>query len=115
MNRNLCQKCQENPVTVNYKRKGKTYYRKHCYRCIEETRNKKNLVASLLKKSGYKLKLYCDRCGFKAKTPKQMSLHYVDKDPMNTSIQNLRSVCKNCDIELREFPRLKCDAPVADF
>lgn len=115
MNRPICQKCNERHATVNYKKNGKTYYRKYCFQCIEKTRNKKKLAASLLKRSGYKLKSTCDRCGFKAKTPKQMSLHYIDKDILNSSLSNIRTVCKNCEIELNEFPTRKVDSIIADY
>ena len=109
-----CKECKKKPAAVNYYRKGKTYYRSCCKGCIERKQNDQKLSVSLLKKSGYKKKTRCDRCGFNSKTPEQVSIYYLDGNNLNTSLANLRSFCANCIIELRHKPSNHGDL-LADF
>lgn len=74
-----------------------------------------DLTAQLLKKSGYKKKTVCDRCGFKSKTHKQMEIYYKDGNKLNVSLSNLRSFCANCVIELKENPAAKDRDLLADY
>ena len=99
---------------VNYKRNGKTYYRKVCNECSRAHKVSREKPRQLLKRSGYKIKGTCDRCGFKSKTPQQMKLVYLDSNPSNVSISNLRTYCLNCEAEMRYAPKAKTGL-VADY
>jgi hypothetical protein len=112
---NICNTCKQRACTVNYYRKGKAYYRKQCNQCIREQKLKKVLPAQLLKKSGYKKKFICDRCGFKAKNPAQIKIHYKDQNPYNVSVSNLKSYCANCVIEITHDPDADRQTILADF
>lgn len=110
-----CENCNRHPVTVNYVRNDKTYYRKICYYCTKEKKQAKEQVKQLLKKSGYKKKAICDRCNFVSKTPEQIKIHYRDRNLYNVSSNNLRSYCINCVIEVRNNPAADKRSIIADF
>lgn len=115
MTSKLCNICNSNNVTVNYTRNGKTYYRKTCYHCNKKKKLDNELPVLLLKKSGYKKKNVCDRCGFKAKTQAQMKIYYKDNNIYNVSPNNLRSYCANCLIEINNNPSSSKKDIVADY
>lgn len=104
MTEKMCNICNKHPVAKNYVRKGKTYYRKICYYCIKEKKNQKKEAVQLLKKSGYRMKTNCDRCGFVAKATEQIRIHFRDNNKYNVSLSNLRSYCVNCIIEVKNNP-----------
>jgi len=52
------------------------------------------------KSTGYQKKNKCDRCGFRARFSAQISVYHVDGRLDNVDVKNLRSVCKNCEVEL---------------
>jgi len=110
----LCKKCSRYPCETNYYRKGKTYYRKLCKQCITKEKNNSKIEIQLLKKSGYKKKSRCDRCGFVSKIPEQISIYYVDGNRLNAALPNLRSYCLNCVVELKYLPNNHGDL-LADF
>lgn len=115
MEKPKCIKCKTNSCLVNYKRKGKTYYRKFCFQCSSEKNKRKELEKSLLEKSGYKKKNICDRCGFNCRHPSQMRIVYLDGDKLNVSRSNLRTHCANCIIELANNPLSKKNDLVPDY
>ena len=115
MTNQVCNICQNNPVAVNYKRNGKTYYRKTCYYCNKKKKSETELPNQLLKKSGYKKKAVCDRCGFKSKTSAQMEIYYRDNNIYNVSLSNLRSYCSNCIIEIKTNPDAAKKNIIADY
>ena len=110
-----CENCNKHSATVNYTRNGKTYYRRLCYHCNKLKKSESDLASQLLKKSGYKKKSVCDRCGFKSKTHKQMEIYYRDNNKLNVSLSNLRSFCANCIIEVTENPLTKDRDLLADY
>lgn len=114
MYRKLCEICNKNLVTVNYKRKDKVYYRTKCYNCIKKEKENKTKTSQLLKKSGYVKKLKCDRCGFQSKTTNQTELYYIDGNEHNVNLSNLRTHCLNCDAEIKSNPT-KYKNIIADF
>ena len=114
MNKKICEICNENHVTVNYKRNDKVYYRKKCYNCIKKEKESNTKVKQLLKKSGYVKKLKCDRCGFQCKTSKQTEIYYVDGNSHNVNLNNLRTQCLNCNAEITSNPA-KYKNIIADF
>jgi len=97
MNRPLCKNCSQKPASINYKRKGKTYYRKKCDSCIRKVKNMRPPVPNW-SKAGYKKKLICDKCAFKARWLGQIVIYYVDGNMNNVKLANLKSVCLNCTI-----------------
>lgn len=111
----ICNTCGNHPVTVNYVRNNKTYYRKMCYYCIKEKKKNKDQLVQLLKKSGYKIKKTCDRCNFVSKTTDQIKIHFKDRNPYNVSPTNLRSYCVNCVIEVKNNPAADNKTIIADF
>lgn len=99
-----CSQCKNHEVSVNYIRNGKIYYRNLCYYCIKQNKKEKELPSQLLKKSRYKKKMICDRCGFTAKTTHQIDIYYADGNRFNVSLSNLKSICLNCYAELKHVP-----------
>lgn len=115
MTKQVCNICRSNPATVNYVRNGKTYYRKTCYHCNKKKKTNNEMPAQLLKKSGYKKKTICDRCGFKSKTSAQMTIYYKDNNTFNVSLSNLRTYCANCLIEITTNPSSAKKDIIADY
>ena len=108
MKRPLCIVCNQRHAGINYRRNGKTYYRKKCDTCIREGRGIKPAKPNWTK-SGYKKKIVCDKCGFRSRWAKQIVVYYVDGDLNNTKQNNLKSICLNCSvaIEKQDVPWIK--------
>jgi hypothetical protein len=90
--RDLCKKCNQRPVAINYYKEGKPFYRSMCDHC---SRNRTEGVPQW-QKAGYKKKAACDKCSFASKNPEQFNVYYVDGDPSNCRYTNLKTVCANC-------------------
>jgi len=99
MSRPVCEACKKRPAAVNCRHNDKTYYRKRCDSCIRSKRNAKPPVPRWRGK-GYKKKLICDRCGFRAKSAKQTLVYHQDGDLNNCNLNNLKTVCLNCSVEV---------------
>ena len=99
--RPICIKCLQRHAGINYKRNGKTYYRKKCDTCIREAKAIKPAKPNWTK-SGYKKKMVCDKCHFKARWGKQILVYYVDGDLKNTQLSNLKSICLNCSVAVEK-------------
>lgn len=99
MIRDLCHKCQQRPVAINYYKEGKIFYRSVCDHC-SKNRQKEN---PLWKLSGYKKKNNCDKCGFTSKYQEQFNIFYIDGNPSNCRPTNLKTVCSNCQRILHKF------------
>jgi hypothetical protein len=97
--RDLCPTCRERAVAINYIREGVTHYRKYCAACIRIGRKLKPEPPAW-QKAGYKKKLTCEKCGFKAKLPEQLNVFYVDGNLKNNNHFNLKTVCLNCQPEV---------------
>lgn len=94
--RNLCPICTQNPVAVNYKRNGNTYYRQLCGVCSRKGKKLKPQPPAWYK-SGYRKKPQCERCGFKAEiVEKQLLVFHIDGNLRNNDWSNLKTVCLNC-------------------
>lgn len=108
MKRPICTKCGQRHVSINYRRGDKTYYRKVCDTCIRASKAIKPAKPRWAK-IGYKKKLVCDKCHFKARWTKQMIVYYVDGDLNSTRLSNLKSICLNCSvsIEKQDMPWVK--------
>jgi len=84
---------------VNYQRNGVTHYRSRCENCARKNRGLRPREPRW-KSAGYKKKMTCDRCGFRAKYVAQIMVYHIDGDLNNTAVKNLKSVCRNCEVEL---------------
>ena len=114
MNRPLCTSCFGNPAAINYKSGDKIRYRRVCASCARK--GKKTRVSPAWIKAGYKKKLVCERCNFKAKNLQQIFVYYIDGNLKNNSWTNLRSVCANCRIELNLSKTTWRESPlIADY
>jgi hypothetical protein len=99
--RSLCCACQQRPVAVNYTRDTITHYRTRCDACLKRKKNPKPYQPRW-QASGYKKKMTCDRCGFRAQYTAQMLVYHVDGNLANSSVKNLKSICKNCEITINK-------------
>jgi hypothetical protein len=98
--RSLCCVCEQRPVAVNYIKDDITHYRTKCDACLKKKKNPRPFVPRW-KAAGYKKKMSCDCCGFKARWSAQMLVFHVDGNLAHNDLKNLRSVCKNCEINLQ--------------
>lgn len=85
--------CGHRPAAVNYRKDGKTYYRKKCERCL---RNGIGHGIPKWQQAGYEKKCYCEKCGFKSKHLEQFNVYHIDGDLLNTRPNNLKTICANC-------------------
>ena len=114
MNRPLCSVCKGNPAAINYRTADKVRYRKICSSCARKGKKNKEMPAWV--RAGYKKKLSCERCNFKAKMSSQMIVFYIDGNLKNNDWSNLRSVCANCRIELQSTKTTWKESPLlADY
>jgi hypothetical protein len=97
--RPLCASCGKKPAAVNYTKNKTTHYRSRCDSCIRKKRGISAPVPQWVK-AGYKKKLQCEHCGFKAKYKEQLFVYHVDGNLNNTALSNLKTVCANCQIEV---------------
>ncbi len=94
----ICPCCHRKPTAINYKKNGRTYYHKKCIVCY---RKKRKVAPAGWLKSGYKKKEKCERCGFRFKFPEQSSVYHVDGNVENNDWMNLKTVCCNCEVEIK--------------
>jgi len=96
--RPICKQCNTNPRAIAYyRRNGKVQYRSVCEDCLKKPKPKtQKPPAAKWETSGYKKKMVCDLCKFRAQYSTQISVIYVDGNTNNNALINLRSVCLNC-------------------
>jgi hypothetical protein len=99
MKRPVCPACQQRPCAVNYIREDVTHYRSRCENCIRKNRSLPKRKPRW-EQAGYKKKMTCDHCGFRARYSAQILVYHVDGRLDNCDHRNLKSVCKNCEVEL---------------
>ena len=87
--RPLCT-CGRAPVSVNYYKNGKAFYRSQCGSCA------RGVVRPRWQLAGYKPLDKCDKCGFKSPHTEVFSVFHVDGDLNNCRHTNLKTVCANC-------------------
>lgn len=90
--RPLCKTCGSRPVAINYRRDDKTFYRSQCDHCARN----RHVGKPLWYQAGYKMKLKCDRCGHTSQYKEQFNVYYIDGNPKNCQVSNLKTVCANC-------------------
>ena len=94
--RPLCVQCKAKPRAYAYKRNDKIYWRTLCDTCNRKKAKKKVGGVTALQRSGYKKKVRCELCGFRAQQSAQLDVFFVDGNMRNTSPVNLKTVCANC-------------------
>ena len=90
--RELCKTCGSRPVAINYRKGDKIFYRRKCDHCAKG----RGAGKPLWYLAGYRMKLKCDRCGHESKYKDQFNVYYLDGNPSNSKILNLKTVCANC-------------------
>jgi hypothetical protein len=98
-NRPLCSSCHSRLAAINCYRHGKAYYRSVCDDCARKKKKHKPPVPRW-QASGYKKKMVCDRCGFRARSSAQMLVYHVNGDLNDSDLRNLKTVCLNCSVEV---------------
>lgn len=91
--RPLCE-CGLKPAAINYRKNGKTFYRKKCGPCARA--GTAGATVPNWKKRGYQKKSYCEKCGFKSSYEEQFNVYHVDGDLNNCRHKNLKTICANC-------------------
>ena len=105
--------CGKRPAAINYKKDGKTYYRKKCEQCL---RNGAGHGIPLWEQRGYVKKNVCEKCGFKSKHSEQFNVFHVDGNLENFRPNNLKTICANCQrIVQKEGIRWKQGDLTPDF
>jgi hypothetical protein len=95
----MCKACDKRVAAINCYKNDRVYYRSRCDVCIRKGRKQKP-AAPRWQLAGYKKKMTCDRCGFRAKNSAQILVYHVDGNLNNTDLRNLKSVCLNCTVEV---------------
>ncbi len=99
MSRPMCKACGKNFSAINCYRNDRIYYRSRCDACIRKGRKQKP-AEPRWKSAGYKKKMVCDRCGFRARSTAQILVYHMDGNLHNSELRNLKSICLNCTIEV---------------
>ena len=90
--RPLC-KCGSRPRAVNYKKNDRIYYRSLCEICMAHGVN--HGIPRWFR-AGYRIKLQCDKCGFKSPHKEVFKVFHIDGNLDNCRPSNLKTVCSNC-------------------
>lgn len=98
--RQLCLQCGTYPRAINYHKHGKIYYRKLCDRCNRNNAKKKSASKERWQLAGYKKKNTCEKCGFKPVMLEQLRVFNTSRNQQQIAVQNLKTVCLNCNFEL---------------
>jgi len=90
--RPLC-RCGQRPRAVNYKKNNKTYYRSLCEICMTN-----GLYHGVPRwhRAGYRVKMQCEKCGFKSTHKEVFRVFHVDGNLDNCRPANLKTICCNC-------------------
>jgi hypothetical protein len=110
--RPLC-KCGQYPAAINYKKEGRTYYRRLCEKCL---RNGMYHGTPKWKQAGYEKKSTCEKCGYKSLHEEQFNVYHIDADLTNCRPNNLKTICANCQrILQKEGVKWKQGDLIPDF
>lgn len=96
----MCHACNQRPCAINYYRNGVAHFRQRCETCQRKQRGLAKRKPRW-ESSGYKKKMTCDRCGFRARYTSQMLVYHIDGNLNNALPKNLRSICLNCTEAVR--------------
>jgi len=84
--RPLCE-CGLKPAAINYKKDGKTFYRKKCGPCARA--GYAGATVPNWQKRGYQKKNHCEKCGFQSQHEEQFNVYHIDGDLNNCRHKNL--------------------------
>lgn len=90
--RPLC-KCGQRPKAINYYKKNKAYYRSLCEICLA---NGVYHGIPRWKRSGYKMKSQCEKCGHRSPHSEVFRVFHMDGNLDNCRPSNLKTICCNC-------------------
>ena len=93
--RPICPVCEQRLCAINYYREEVAHYRSRCEFCLRRNRQIKPPKPRWQLK-GFKKRLSCDLCNFKARYSSQIIVYHIDSDLNNCELVNLRCVCRNC-------------------
>jgi len=102
LERKLCD-CGKRHVAINYKKDGITHYRSKCSSCSRKLSTKKKYYPN------YNLKNNCEKCGFVPIYKEQLCVFFDAKENI------LKTVCLNCNEELKHVQTWKQGDLVEDF
>jgi hypothetical protein len=88
--------CGKYPVAINYYKNDKPFYRSQCGPCARGVQSPRWQLA------GYKIKLACDKCGYKSPHKEVFNVFHVDGNLNNCRHTNLKTVCANCQRTLHQ-------------
>ena len=88
--------CGLKPAAINYRKNGRTYYRRKCEQCLG------GKGVARWYRAGYRMKNTCDKCGFKSLHKQVFNVYHVDGDLNNCKPVNLKTVCANCQRVLQQ-------------
>jgi len=94
--RPICKQCKSKPRAYAYRRYNRIYWRSLCDTCNRKKEGKRVGGVTPLQRSGYKKHKKCELCGFKAQQVSQLDVLFLDGNMRNTSVNNLKTVCANC-------------------
>lgn len=97
--RPICPACNQRPRLVAYHKYGRIYYRSKCLTCYRKAKKQK-APKPRWESTGYKKKMVCDRCGFRARYSAQLRVFHIDGNLNNAAVRNLKTVCLNCQVEI---------------
>jgi hypothetical protein len=98
--RPVCTACNKNPCAPNYYRDGVRHWRTRCSVCVRKGRKQKPQKPRW-ELDGYKKKMVCDLCRFKAKYASQITVWHINGNLNDSAMTNLRSVCLCCVEEVK--------------
>jgi hypothetical protein len=99
--RPICQSCNQRPSAINYTRDDVIHYRSRCETCVRKKRGVKSRKPRW-ETAGFKKKMTCDKCGFKARYSSQILVYHVDGHLTNVGVKNLKCICRNCVEEINK-------------
>jgi hypothetical protein len=91
--------CGLRPAAVNYKKNGKTFYRKKCEICLKHS---VGYGIPKWQQAGYQKKSHCEKCSYHSKHSEQFNVYHIDGNLNNCRPGNLKTVCANCQRTLQK-------------
>jgi hypothetical protein len=102
--RGTCKNCGIRPKAINYVKNDKIFYRSKCEVCLSGN-NEFKIPA--WKRDGYVKNKKCEQCGFLSKFTEQTTV-VIEK-------KKYKTICLNCQIEIKLTERSAILKPLADY
>lgn len=104
LERGVCKCCGIRPRAVNYIKNNRTFYRSKCDVCLE---GKNEFRVPAWKIEGYTKNKSCEICNFAAKFTEQLTVI--------TEKRKYKTICLNCQAEIKVNERMSILKPSVDF